>query len=219
IKIQIDAVPPERTRQLGRPRRYTATDMPARMHNWHAPRANRWEHVFIVAGRMDTQWLGAAGVIRLRLEAGKRQWIAPGNRWRVEHASSDLRFEFKIHADETIAADAPQVARAALFDELASENVREPSELETILGTLSAGELLLLRAHADCGAPLQDAMRKSGKTLFWHPLEAGSDRFTALVARSSQPVGLPEYLGRDHAVIEATLSGALRGNTEHTHWM
>lgn len=46
-------------------------------------------------------------------------------------------------------------------------------------------------------------MLSNSRTLFWHPLDAASTSFTALIARSSRPYGLADYLGRDHAVIEA----------------
>lgn len=219
MTTQTDRVPPGHTRQLGRPRRYTATDMPARMHNWHAPRANRWELVRIVAGAMETQWLGATGVRYRQLRAGDRQWIAPGNRWRVAETKDDLHFELEIHADETVAADSPQVARAALLDGVSHARADSPADLKKILDRLGPGELKLLVGHLDCNAPLQEAMKASNKTLCWHPLEVRGEQFSALIVRSSRRVGLAEYLGRDHAVIEAALSGALRGNPNHARWL
>ncbi len=62
-------------------------------------------------------------------------------------------------------------------------------------------------------------MRPHSGNCFWHPLEQGDTDFTAFVARAAQPIGLSEYLGRDHAVIEAALSGALRGDAEHARWL
>ena len=50
-------------------------------------------------------------------------------------------------------------------------------------------------------------------------LITGAGGFTAFVARAAQAFDLAQYLGRDHAVIEAALAGMLRGDTEYTRWL
>ncbi|HET6655117.1 MAG TPA: hemerythrin domain-containing protein, partial [Gammaproteobacteria bacterium] len=146
-------------------------------------------------------------------------WIAPGSRWRVARLAAAAAFELEIHADETVAAAAPQAVRAALLDDPAVTQVDSPAGLARALEALEPGDLTLLRAGFDCSVGLQEAMHEGGGVLFWHPLETGPDRFAALIGRSSQPVGLTDYLGRDHAVIESVLAGTLRGNREHAGWL
>ena len=62
-------------------------------------------------------------------------------------------------------------------------------------------------------------MANGADRLCWHPLATEYRSHAALVVRSAQAVGLADYLGRDHAVIEATLAGALRGDAERGRWL
>jgi tellurite resistance-related uncharacterized protein len=211
--------PPGRTRHLGRSRRYGAGDLPERLRHWHAPRANRWEFLRVVEGELDTQWLEAAGVATEHLATGDSCWIAPGSRWRIARMSDGAAFELEVHADDTVTPTAPQLRRAALLDAAATATIANPQQLAGQISRVSPGELLLLRSTIDLESPLREAISTSGGTLFWHPLEARADAHVALIGRTVEPAGLAEYLGRDHAVIEAALAGALRGDPERTRWL
>lgn len=211
--------PPENRRHLGRSRHYTPADLPERLRRWHAPRANRWELVCVDVGALDLQWLDASGVTTECLHAGDSRWIAPGMRWRVARLDPGARFQLEIHADDAAPASAPQALRAALIDEVACVQLDDDAACRRLLADLAPGERRLARGGFDFSTPLRAAMAASGQTLFWHPLEIGSATCTALIARAAQPARLLEYLGRDHAVIEAVLAGALRGDTEHGGWL
>ncbi len=211
--------PPGPTRRLGRSRRYTGANLPARLRQWHAPRANRWEYLCVMAGALDTEWLDTARVTTRHLAAGEQCWIAPGMRWRVAGMGPDAGFELEVHADETVAAAAPQDMRAALLEHATRAAARDAGELEARLAALATGQSCLLRIAFDAGTRLREIMHASGDTLFWHPLAADARQCTALVVRSAAPVGLAEYMGRDHAVIESALAGALRGHAEQGCWL
>lgn len=211
--------PSETRRQLGRSRRYMRTDVPQRLFQWHAPRANRWEHLQVEAGVLVIEALAADGVTREHLGRADTRWIAPGARWRIAHMAEDASFHLEIHADEATEPSAPQARRAQLLDAAACVQVDdEAAFLRLVLG-LSPGDRCLVRGRFDFGALFGQAMAESGGTLCWHPLEARDGHLTALVARSAQTIDLLEYLGRDHAVIEATLVGALRGEVERLTWL
>jgi hypothetical protein len=57
------------------------------------------------------------------------------------------------------------------------------------------------------------------RTILWHPLATAPGGFTVLLARSDEPFDLRAYLGRDHAVIEAALGGALAGDAQCGTWL
>ncbi|MEO8746292.1 MAG: hemerythrin domain-containing protein [Rhodanobacter sp.] len=204
---------------MGRSRSYTCVDLPERLRHWHAPRANRWEHLCVMTGVLEVQWLAASGLETETLQGGARRWIAPGKRWRVSRIDHNACFQLEIHADDGSPAGAPQPVRSAWLDEVAQLQLDDVAALPKLLAELGPGQHSLVRGSFDFGPALCTAMANSGRTLFWHPLEAGNGRHVALVVRSRQPAGLLEYMGRDHAVIEAVLSGALRGNTEHGAWL
>lgn len=211
--------PPGRTRLLGRSRRYTGANLSPRLKHWHAPRANRWECLYVMTGAVDTEWLDAARVTPRRLAAGTVRWIPPGTRWRVAHLDADAGFELEVHADETVAPAAPQGIRAVLLDEAAAIDVHDRDELARALAALGAGETRLLRAGFDAGSAIHDALRTGGDAWSWHPLDGGPDGCVALIVRTASPAGLAEYMGRDHAVIEGALAGALRGRPGRMRWL
>ncbi|HET8940641.1 MAG TPA: hemerythrin domain-containing protein [Rudaea sp.] len=211
--------PPVITRRLGRSRRYTPADMPARLREWHAPRANRWEHLCVTSGTLDIAQLGADGVENQRLHSGDSRWMSPGTRWRVTQMQAQTSFELEIHADDTVAAGSPQVARSAWLDQCACVELADGAALARLLVDLRAGEPRLARGRFDFNATLRDALADGKPTFFWHLLDSRDGHFSAFIARAAQPIGLLEYLGRDHAVIEATLDGALRGETKHVNWL
>lgn len=220
VRIDVPAAQPSvQRRQLGRSRRYTNADLPERLRQWHAPRANRWEHLCVDAGPLVVEWLGAEGVASERLDRAEDRWIAPGTRWRIAKLDEQSQFRLEIFADDATAASAPLALRAALLDEAECVHVDDEAVLARLLADLRPGERRLVRASFDFGATLRAAINGSGGTLCWHPLDAGSGRATALVSRSTRPIGLTEYLGRDHAVLEAALAGALRGDAERNIWL
>ena len=211
--------PSDTRRQLGRSRRYVRADVPERLFQWHAPRANRWEHLQVEAGVLVIESLAADGVTREQLRRDDARWIAPGARWRIAHMAEDASFHLEIHADEATEPTAPQARRAELLDAAACVQVDDEAAFLQIVLDLNPGGRCLVRGSFDFGALFGQAMAQSGGTLCWHPLDARDGHLTALVARSAQPIDLLEYLGRDHAVIEATLVGALRGEVERLTWL
>ena len=211
--------PSDTRRQLGRSRRYVRADVPGRLFQWHAPRANRWEHLQVEAGVLVIESLAVDGVTRTKLGRDQTRWIAPGARWRIAHMADDASFHLEIHADEATEPSAPQARRAELLDAAACIQVDDEATFLQRILALDPGERSLVRGSFDFGALFGRAMAESGGTLCWHPLEAHNGCVTALVARAAQPIDLLEYLGRDHAVMEAALVGALRGEVERLTWL
>jgi hypothetical protein len=211
--------PPEDLRPLGRSREYARGNLPRRLSFWHAPRANRWELVCVSAGRLRTQWLGASGVAVVDLPAGDSRWIAPGMRWRVADMAVETRFALRIYAADALPVGAPQPLRAALFDDAEHISVDDAEVFRTVIAALVPGGARLLHGCFDYDDALPVLAGVSGSHWFWHPLHASTEGFTAFVTRSARPVGLMEYLGCDHALIEAVLSKALRGDAEYASWL
>ncbi len=112
-------LPPPVRRQLGRSRRYTIADLPRRLEQWHAPRANRWERLQIVAGNMEVEWLAPEGIATEQLRQGDDRWIGPGMRWRIRAMDADTGFELEIHADDATPVSTPQALRSAWLDDVA----------------------------------------------------------------------------------------------------
>lgn len=210
---------PARMRQLGRPRTYTCADLPRRLTHWHAPRANRWEQLCVTTGQLCTQWLDTSGATPLWLQAGSSRWIAPGTCWYVAHMNPDTRFELQIYADDATPVSAPQPLRTTLLDAAVRTRVDDVAAFTHLATDLAIGDARLLQGCFDCNEVLNAILTDSGQCLLWHPLCASSENFTAFLALSAQPVGLLDYLGHDHAVIEAALAGALRGDAEYTDWL
>lgn len=219
IQVQPGSHPiePEQPRQLGDARAYTSAEVSERLRRWHAPRVNRWERLRITAGTLTIEFLRAAGVTRTTLAAGEQCWFAPGTRWRVAELSADGQFELELHADSKGQAEDPQPLRSELLDGAERISVADAAALRDCLDTLTAGERRIVLGDFDAQA-LPEATLKA-HTLFWHPLESRPGNFTALIARSERAFDLATYLGRDHAVIEATLGGALSGKAEHSRWL
>lgn len=206
-------------RRLGRPFRGTADNVPPRLRRWHAPRANRWERIDVVAGEPVLEWLGIADVVVQRTAAGDGRWIAPGTRWRIARMDGDACFELATFADETTTADAPQAVRLAWLDRLPVVRGEAGADPASALDTLQSGEARLLRAAYDCSAQLVAAVEASRGKCSWHPLDAGPDGCTALIVHPAAPADLADYMGRDHAVIESALAGALAGDAERARWL
>lgn len=210
-------IEPERPRRLGRSRAYTAGDLPERLRHWHAPRINRWERLHVTAGTLGIACLEAAGVMSAVLVAGDKRWFAPGMRWRVTDMNADSRFELEVHADWKGQAEAPQQLRTELLTEARRMTASDVRAFDALVHSLPAGERRIVEGRFDMGE-LTGALFDT-RTLSWHPLDCSAGYFTALIARSRQPFDLAAYLGRDHAVIEAALGGALSGDAESDRWL
>ncbi|HET7306619.1 MAG TPA: DUF1971 domain-containing protein [Gammaproteobacteria bacterium] len=210
-------VAPERPRQIGRSRTYTANDLPERLRHWHTPRVNRWEKLCVMAGTLAIEYLEAGGAATQVLAGSEQRWIAPGTRWRVAQMNADSRFELAIHADSKGQAEAPQQLRSDLLQEAERVAIPDAAAFEVLARTLPAGERRIVMGRFGAGA--LSSILSASRTLFWHPLGATSKSFTALIARGSRPFDLVEYLGRDHAVIEAALGRALVGDIESKRWL
>lgn len=208
---------PEEPRLLGRSRAYTLANLPERLHQWHAPRINRWERLWVTGGPLAIEYLDATGTTSVELPMGENRWFAPGTRWRVVHMTPDSHFELEVHADVKGQAEEPQPLRSSLLEEALAVTVADVAALAELLHSLPPGERRIVHAGFD-----QDAWSGAAtgaQTLFWHPLAAAPGCFTVLVARSDTPFDLRAYLGRDHAVIEAALGGALAGDINYDAWL
>lgn len=208
---------PEHPRQLGRSRPYTAADLSERLRHWHAPRVNRWERVCVTAGQLAIEYLGAGGVSVATLATGDARWFAPGIRWRVADMPPGGRFEIEVHADTRGQAEAPQPLRSDLLEAAARIPVANVDAFATLVGTLAPGERRIV--HADFPIDALLPMPGAQPTLYWHPLDVAPNAFTVFIAKGHQAVDLVAYLGRDHAVIEAALGGALTGDAECHAWL
>jgi hypothetical protein len=213
------SAPSSQMRQLGRSRRYTSADLPARLRHWHAPRANRWERLCVTSGALEIEWLAADGIVQQRLCGGASIWIAPGSRWRVMGIDTAATFQLEVHADDSTPASAPQVVRTGLLDDAPCIRPDDVDDFVRRVDALAPGQRGLVRAGFDFTAPLLDILRDRAGAMCWHPLAAGADGCAALIVHAQQSIDLPDYLGRDHAVIEAALAGALRGDAEHACWL
>ncbi|MCB1569217.1 MAG: hemerythrin domain-containing protein [Xanthomonadales bacterium] len=203
---------PARTRLLGRSRLYVRADVPDRLFQWHAPRANRWECLHVRSGQLRVECLGVDGLQVEALTVGDERWVAPGTRWRIVQMPDDASFALDIYADASIEPAAPQPRRAAILDEATQLRIDDEAQFHTMLAKLAAGERRLVWADAAIAEWFAKAWDASGGCVCWHPLDEDDGRVLALVARAARPIDLLEYLGRDHAVLEAALTGALRGD-------
>ena len=214
------ATPPSAAmRPLGRGRQHRADDRAERFANWHAARANRWERLTVEHGALVLQWLEDAGTSTREIFRGQSLWLAPGRRWRIARWSDDAIFSLQVHADDSVIADAPQAGRAALLDEAPRLQPEDTAVLAKSLATLAPGERCLLRTRFDPAPTVRAALAASGGTLTWHPLAADEGDHVALLVRTAEAVDLLDYLGRDHALIEAALVGALRGDAVRERWL
>lgn len=193
--------------------------MPARLWQWHAPRANRWERLCVDAGRLGVQWLDEDDAAPVSLDAGQSRWIAPGLRWRLVEVAPGSIFHLEIHADESCPASGPQPVRAAWLEDAVDLRAADDAALATALASLAPGQRGLLRAGFDATQALQQALDAGAGRLGWHPLAAGAEGLVAVLVRSAHAIDLREYLGRDHAVIEAVLAGALGGDLVQGGWL
>lgn len=213
------AEPPPALRRLGRSRPYDAASLPERLTRWHRPRADRWERIRVGSGTLLIEHLGAASVTQETLHSGGTRWIGPGMRWRVADAGPGTRFELEVHAAAPTDSFAGPRLRADALDDVADVEVESADALTRLLRGLAAGERRLVRGRFDWAGPPGDVPAAEARTVSWHPLEVGDDRFTAFVARTPHAIGLADYLARDHLVLEAALAGMLRGDADHAAWL
>jgi|GEM_PF-1907222 len=210
---------PPALRRLGRSRPYDAASLPERLTRWHRPRADRWERIRVGSGTLLIEHLSAAAVTRETMHSGGTRWIGPGMRWRVADVGPGTRFELEVHAAASAGSSAAPRLRADALDEAGHVDVEDAHALARLLRGLAAGERRLVRGCFDWAKPLGDIPATEACFVSWHPLEVGDGGFTAFVARTGDPVGLADYLARDHLVLEAALAGMLRGNADHAAWL
>lgn len=148
---------------------------------------------------------------------GEKIWLGPGIRWRVANMDADNCFELEIHADSKGQAEAPQQLRSELLEEAERAVMTDVQAFEAFAQALPAGERRVVEGHFDFDELTK--MPFGTRMLFWHPLERRAGHFIALIGRSRQRFDLAGYLGRDHAVIEAALGGALSGDVEKYQWL
>lgn len=163
------------------------------------------------------EYLDAGGVRIATLEVGALRWFAPGTRWRVVGMPLDCQFEIGVHADAKGQAEAPQPLRSELLEAARRETVASPEALRQLVTALPVGAHCIVTMPFAVSA-VRDELTAE-RTLFWHPLGNGTAGAAVMLARAAQPYGLAAYLGRDHAVIEAALGGALIGDTEALRWL
>lgn len=173
----------------------------------------------MIAGEPVFEWLGIADVAIRRMAAGDGCWIAPGSRWRIARMDANACFELATFADETTTADAPQGVRRVWFDQLPVMQLEAGANPAVVLDALRPGDARLLRAAFDFSAQLVAAIEANGGKYSWHPLDADSDKCAAVIVFPSEPADLANYMGRDHAVIESALAGALAGDAERGRWL
>lgn len=214
-----DTPPSGAMRALGRGRPHRAGDLLPRFSRWHAARANRWEWLHLQRGELVLQWLGEAGSLARSLGDGQSLWLAPGHRWRIARLSEDAEFSLQVFADDSVIADAPQPERARLLEAAPRLEAADAAALAQALADLAPGERRLLRTPFDPAPCVREALADSGGTLTWHPLGADAGTHAALLVRCAEPVDLLDYLGRDHALIEAALVGALGGDAGRERWL
>ncbi len=171
----------------------------------------------MTAGTLTIEYAGIAGVARVTLAKGDKRWFGPGMRWRVADMSAGSRFELEVHADSKGQAEAPQPLRSRLLDEAGRVTLSDTSAFEEFARALPVGERRIVEGRFEITA--FPAALGNVRTLFWHPLEQAAGHFVALIARGNEPLDLAAYLGRDHAVIEAALGGALGGDAESSRWL
>lgn len=211
--------PPMARRALGRTRSYVRADVPERFFQWHAPRANRWECLQVLTGVLRIEWLGVDDLVVDSVDTGEVRWVAPGARWRIAQMPDDASFALEIYADESIEPAAPQPRRAAILEDAPQVRIDDEAQFHTMLASLAAGERRLVCADAAIGDWFAQAWSLSEGHICWHPLDQTEAGVIALIARAAQPIDLLEYLGRDHAVLEAALTGALQGDSGRMRWL
>ncbi len=211
--------PPIARRALGRTRSYVRADVPERLFQWHAPRANRWERVQVEGGVLEIEWLEAEGLRRESLAPEDARWVAPGARWRIASMQDDARFSLEVHADESVEPTAPQPRRSRVLDAATRLQVTDQADFDRRLDSLKPGERCLVSAPSAAVEWFAAAALRAQGRLCWHPLACPDGVLVALVARAEKAIDLLEYLGRDHAVIEAALTGALQGDAERMRWL
>ncbi len=211
--------PSPRRRTLGHVQVHGPGDLHPRMHHWHAPRANRWEELRVTRGPVTLCLLRPDDRRHEVLQTGESRWIAPGTRWKIGAIDAQASFELEIIADESSEAADPQVLRARVLDEASVARLDDAADLSRLLETLAPGCRCLIHAPLELVAPLLATIASCDARLCWHPLDADATHFTALLARSAAAIDLLDYLGRDHAVIEAALAGALRGDALRHRWL
>ena len=203
------AEPAPELRRLGRSRAYARTDIPKRLFDWHTPRQGRWERLCVTSGVLQIEWLEATFIHSERLDDTAAKWFASGTRWRVADIGPETRFELEVFAKATNGISGISPARAELLGESKQVFLGEASGLEDFTAGFDVGEQRIVHGHFQWSEACREMEERNKTTFSWHPMMVCDSGFTAFVMRTGQPVGLADYLCRDHAVIESALSGLL----------
>lgn len=213
------AEPVPELRRLGRSRTYGQADIPKRFFEWHTPRPGRWVRLCVTSGVLQIEWRDGTFIRPERLDDVTARWVASGTRWRVVDFGPETRFELEVYAKATNGNFGISPARAALLAESRQVSLGEASGLEAFTAGLELGEQCIVHGHFHWSEACREIKECNRATLSWHPMMAGADGFTAFVTRMERPMGLADYLCRDHAVIESALSGLLQGREDHALWL
>ena len=168
-------------------------------------------------GPLQVEYLLVSGIAGEVLGAGASRWFAPGMRWRVAVMPGEARFELEIHADGEHSQQVPGPRRAEILRDAERHRVADVAGVVARAQALRAGASCIVEGSFDVAAAAARLWREG--CFAWHPLGCRDGVCAVLLAHAERGFDLAEYLGRDHAVIEATLSGALAGDGEHAMWL
>ncbi|OYV75731.1 MAG: hypothetical protein B7Z66_11580 [Chromatiales bacterium 21-64-14] len=197
---------------------YDAREIRGKFSAWHAPRLNRWERLQVVAGAILCERLRPVGIARRELPSGESCWFGPGIRWRVRGIDADSRIAVAPHAGPAAEADLPSPARSHWLDDPERLAVAGEGDLARTLTRMREGTSRLIHGRGDPAAAVGDAFRRAGGRFTWHPLWSEGDRYIAWTARQPEAITLADYLGRDHALIEAALARHRQGDPHGLQW-
>lgn len=182
---------------------------------WHAPRLNRWERLQVSGANAVLNRLEPSEVTTLAMVVGEHYWIGPGERWRLASLEPGASLEIAPHAQDAASSSRPPRTRERWLEGVSEVNVASASALRELLDALPSGERRLCFGAFDWSSAVAQADVLRRARLSWHPLLTDRmGRFSALAIHAADTVDLMDYLGRDHALIEAALSLALRGGHE-----
>ncbi len=197
---------------------YDAREIREKFSAWHAPRLNRWERVRAVAGAALCECLQPARIARRELPTGESCWFAPGVRWRVRDVDPACRIAVAPHAGPAAEADFPPPARSHWLDDAERVAVAGKGDWARTLAGMQEGGSVLIHGRGDPAAAVADAFRRTCGRLGWHPLWSDGEDYIAWAARVPEAIALADYLGRDHALIEAALARHRQGDPLGLQW-
>lgn len=182
---------------------------------WHAPRLNRWERIRALGGTAVLERLEPAEIRTLTLGPEIDYWAPPGQRWRLGSMEPGASLEIAPHAQDSASTASPHPARASWLTGIETVRLADETALRDLLACLGPGERRLCLGEHNWTDAVRSADIATDGRLSWHPLSGGANsRFLAIAIHCTQPASLADYLGRDHALIEAALSAALEGRDD-----